>query len=227
MVGACFCVWPPCPQGERAQPSQCFSCMHTKFIFDACNGGSPCETSTSSSFVSWCRVGARPADSQHAAGDRVPCWEGRGAVLRPTGVWGRGSCLWYRPSREGGEGRVREAAQWEAAGGVPCCPSRRFLEPLRAPTTVGRLPLPTDALQQLLSSPSLPSPQVHYNNPKGLADQVDSTGFILTLTSSLRPKDLRVITLGQMRLSLPPGQASVKAPPNVCTASCTKRSSGP
>lgn len=58
--------------------------------------------------------------------------------------------------------------------------------------------------------------QTHYNNPSG-SQQLpqDASGFKLSITPQLRPYDLGVMTLGQTRLELPPGQSDVKAVPSV------------
>ncbi len=50
--------------------------------------------------------------------------------------------------------------------------------------------------------------QVHYNNLKGLAGQVDQTGMDLCTTTALRPHDADIMAFGGMQFTLPPNAAS-------------------
>jgi len=99
--------------------------------------------------------------------------------------------------------------------------------------TLGWAPGPLSQVTNLIPEAGFPvgkdsyqffSLQVHYNNIDSLTNLVDATGFEILITSQLRREDLRVLTLGQRSLVLPPGLQNVKAEPNVCTQSCLKRS---
>lgn len=65
--------------------------------------------------------------------------------------------------------------------------------------------------------------QVHYQNPGGVVGTTDSSGFNLTLTPTLRPNAMGVLTLGNADLRIPLGNESYGALPNICPASCTSR----
>eukprot|EP00775_Hariotina_reticulata_P000208 gene208-403_t len=66
--------------------------------------------------------------------------------------------------------------------------------------------------------------QLHYNNPKLLAGQVDrGSGLRLYYTSQLRKHNIGTLFLTQQQLAIQPGMASVAASPTICPSDCTKR----
>ncbi|GFH24492.1 DOMON domain-containing protein, partial [Haematococcus lacustris] len=46
--------------------------------------------------------------------------------------------------------------------------------------------------------------QIHYNNPTGLRNAVDSSGITVHYTQQLRPFDMGVLTLGSYDINVPP-----------------------
>ncbi|KAL6762522.1 PHM/PNGase F domain-containing protein [Haematococcus lacustris] len=70
--------------------------------------------------------------------------------------------------------------------------------------------------------------QVHYNNPQGITSPApDTSGFRLTYTSTLRPNDVGVLTLGQTDLAIPPGQPEFFVSPTLCPGECTAKLAQP
>ncbi|KAL6747241.1 PHM/PNGase F domain-containing protein [Haematococcus lacustris] len=65
--------------------------------------------------------------------------------------------------------------------------------------------------------------QIHYNNPTGLRNAVDSSGITVHYTQQLRPFDMGVLTLGSYDINVPPGQSNFSVPANACPSACTSR----
>ncbi|GLI64570.1 hypothetical protein VaNZ11_007891 [Volvox africanus] len=69
--------------------------------------------------------------------------------------------------------------------------------------------------------------QVHYNNPALTTGLVDSSGFQLNVSTTLRQYDIGFLTLGTLDIAIPPGVANFSSTPNLCPSSCTKQMSRP
>ncbi|KAF8072698.1 moxd1 [Scenedesmus sp. PABB004] len=67
--------------------------------------------------------------------------------------------------------------------------------------------------------------ELHFDNPEGLADAVDSGSGIRVYYAPKAPgrDDVGLITLQQPVLNIPPGQAAVPSNVSVCPAECTSR----
>ncbi|GFH29015.1 DOMON domain-containing protein, partial [Haematococcus lacustris] len=65
--------------------------------------------------------------------------------------------------------------------------------------------------------------QIHYNNPTGLRNAVDSSGITVHYTQQLRPFDMGVLTLGSYDINVPPGRSNFSVPANACPSACTSR----
>ena len=62
--------------------------------------------------------------------------------------------------------------------------------------------------------------QLHWNNPRHVADLADSSGLTIYYTANLRANDGDVLLVGQTFLEVPPGQPSVAFSGN-CSKNCT------
>ncbi|GIL49739.1 hypothetical protein Vafri_6017 [Volvox africanus] len=65
--------------------------------------------------------------------------------------------------------------------------------------------------------------QVHYTNLALATGLVDSSGFQLNVTTTLRQYDMGFLTLGSLDIAIPPGVANFSSTPNLCPSSCTKQ----
>eukprot|EP01097_Dermamoeba_algensis_P010146 TRINITY_DN7393_c0_g1_i1.p1 TRINITY_DN7393_c0_g1~~TRINITY_DN7393_c0_g1_i1.p1 ORF type:complete len:322 (+),score=62.65 TRINITY_DN7393_c0_g1_i1:480-1445(+) len=63
--------------------------------------------------------------------------------------------------------------------------------------------------------------QIHYDNLLGRSDVVDSSGFKIYYTETLRKYDLGVMTLGSLSINIPPQKTSVELVAD-CPSSCTE-----
>ncbi|GIL68707.1 hypothetical protein Vafri_21959, partial [Volvox africanus] len=63
--------------------------------------------------------------------------------------------------------------------------------------------------------------QIHYDNLEGVAGQIDTSGFRLYYSSTLKKYDMGVITLGSYGIDVPPGAPSWSTQPNICPPGCT------
>jgi hypothetical protein len=57
---------------------------------------------------------------------------------------------------------------------------------------------------------------MHYNNPSGLPGFKDSSGMRITLTKQLRQHDMGFMSLGNILLSIPPGEKHFTTPAMAC-----------
>ncbi|KXZ43937.1 hypothetical protein GPECTOR_77g33 [Gonium pectorale] len=62
--------------------------------------------------------------------------------------------------------------------------------------------------------------QVHYTNLNGAQGQVDSSGFRLLYSPTLKKFDMGVLTIGSYDIAVPPGATSYTTAPNVCPSAC-------
>ena len=66
--------------------------------------------------------------------------------------------------------------------------------------------------------------QIHYNNVNQDEGKVDTSGFKLYYTKSLRANDVGVLAFGSIDINIPGNsQSSVQLTPNLCPSSCTQQ----
>ncbi|KAJ3036678.1 hypothetical protein HK097_003775 [Rhizophlyctis rosea] len=69
--------------------------------------------------------------------------------------------------------------------------------------------------------------QIHYDNPTGIANQTDSSGFEFWYTPTLRPNDLGVLTTGIVNFTIPASTSTYTLDGGGCPSACTKNFSQP
>ncbi|KAG2444120.1 hypothetical protein HYH02_009061 [Chlamydomonas schloesseri] len=65
--------------------------------------------------------------------------------------------------------------------------------------------------------------QIHYTNLQGVQGQVDSSGFRVYYSPTLKKYDMGVLTLGTYDIAVPPGEPSYTTVPNVCPGACSSQ----
>ncbi|KAI8609382.1 PHM/PNGase F domain-containing protein [Chytriomyces sp. MP71] len=66
--------------------------------------------------------------------------------------------------------------------------------------------------------------QIHYNNPNGLSNVIDSSGFKFYYTSVLRKYDIGLLLVGQFDLTIPGDSSSyTNSDIGICPSSCTSK----
>eukprot|EP00198_Chlamydomonas_reinhardtii_P003884 XP_001693220.1 dopamine beta-monooxygenase-like protein [Chlamydomonas reinhardtii] len=65
--------------------------------------------------------------------------------------------------------------------------------------------------------------QIHYTNLQGVQGQVDSSGFRIHYSPTLKKYDMGVLTLGTHDIAVPAGAPSYTTAPNVCPGTCTSQ----
>jgi len=90
--------------------------------------------------------------------------------------------------------------------------------------STGNVSLPAEAGLPLgLNSYNYFTLMVHYSNPQGLSNVIDSSGFMLYFTRQLRANDAAVLALGTNNITVTSPNAPATVTSGVCPASCSSK----